>query len=87
MLTLMVLILLSVHALVTFVAGRLCRLDLPELITASNAAILGATTVPVLAAAIGWRTLVIPRVLVGVFGYALGTFIGTLLFKYWTRLF
>ncbi len=87
MLTLMVLILLSVHALVTFVIGRLCRLSLPELITASNAAILGATTAPALAAAKGWRNLVTPGVLVGVFGYALGTFIGTLLFKYWTRLF
>ena len=87
MLTLMVLILLSVHALVTFVIGRLCRLSLPELITASNAAILGATTAPALAAAKGWRNLVMPGVLVGVFGYALGTFIGTLLFKYWTRLF
>lgn len=86
-LTLMVLILLSVHALVTFVIGRLCRLSLPELITASNAAILGATTAPALAAAKGWRNLVTPGVLVGVFGYALGTFIGTLLFKYWTRLF
>ncbi len=85
MLTLMVLILLSVHALVTFVIGRLCRLSLPELITASNAAILGATTAPALAAAKGWRNLVMPGVLVGVFGYALGTFIGTLLFKYWTR--
>ena len=87
MLTLMVLILLSVHALVTFVIGRLCQLSLPELITASNAAILGATTAPALAAAKGWRNLVTPGVLVGVFGYALGTFIGTLLFKYWTRLF
>ena len=87
MLTLMALILLSVHALVTFMIGRLCRLSLPELITASNAAILGATTAPALAAAKGWRNLVTPGVLVGVFGYALGTFIGTLLFKYWTRLF
>ena len=82
MLTLMVLLLL-----VTFVAGRLCRLDLHELITASSAAILGATTAPALAAAKGWRNLVTPGVLVGVFGYALGTFIGTLVFKYWTRLF
>ena len=87
MLTLMVLILLSVHALVTFVIGSVCRLSLPELITASNAAILGATTAPALAAAKGWRNLVTPGVLAGVFGYALGTFIGTLVFRYWPRLF
>lgn len=87
LLTLMVLILLSVHALVTFAVGSACRLSLPELITASNAAILGATTAPALAAAKGWHNLVTPGVLVGVLGYALGTFIGTLLFKFWTSLF
>ncbi len=87
LLTLMVLILLVVHVLVTFSVGRLCRLSLPELITASNAAILGATTAPALAAAKGWHNLVTPGVLVGVLGYALGTLIGTLLFKFWTDLF
>ena len=50
-------------------------------VTASNAAILGATTAPALAATKGWTDLVTPGVLVGVFGYALGTFIGTLVFN------
>jgi uncharacterized membrane protein len=83
LLTVLVLILLSVHALITFGIGSLCRLSLPELITASNAAILGATTAPALAAAKGWRNLVTPGVLVGVLGYALGTFLGTLIYRYW----
>ncbi len=87
MLTVLVLILLSVHALVVFGIGSLCRLSLPELITASNAAILGATTAPALAATKGWKNLVTPGVLVGVLGYALGTLIGTLLFKYGGVLF
>jgi uncharacterized membrane protein len=87
MLTVLVLILLSVHALVVFGIGSLCKLSLPELITASNAAILGATTAPALAATKGWKNLVTPGVLVGVLGYALGTFIGTLLFKYGAALF
>lgn len=84
LLTLLVLMLLGVHALVTFGVGSLLRLSLPELITASNAAILGATTAPALAAARGWNGLVTPGVLVGVLGYALGTFIGTVLFKLWS---
>ena len=84
MLVLLVLVLLGVHALVTFGLGSLFRLSLPELITASNAAILGATTAPALAATRGWNSLVTPGVLVGVLGYALGTFIGTLLFKLWS---
>ncbi len=84
MLTLLVLVLLSIHALVTFGLGSLLRLSLPELITASNAAILGATTAPALAATRGWNSLVTPGVLVGVLGYALGTFIGTAIFKFWS---
>ncbi len=83
LLTLLVLVLLSIHALVTFGLGSLLRLSLPELITASNAAILGATTAPALAATRGWNSLVTPGVLVGVLGYALGTLIGTVIFKLW----
>ncbi len=76
MLLVFVLILLSVHSIVTFGLGSLFKLSLPELIIASNAAVLGATTAPALAAAQGWRGLVTPGVLVGVLGYAIGTFLG-----------
>lgn len=79
----LVLILLSVHLVVLLGLGKLLRLTLPELVTASNAAILGATTAPALAAAKGWHDLVTPGVLVGVFGYALGTFAGTAIFHLW----
>ena len=75
----LVIILLSVHLAVLLGVGRLFGLTLPELVTASNAAVLGATTAPALAAARGWNDLVTPGVLVGVLGYALGTFIGTAL--------
>lgn len=76
-------VVLSVHALVTFGLGSVFRLSLPELITASNAAVLGATTAPALAAAKGWKDLVTPGVLVGVFGYAIGTIIATLVASFW----
>lgn len=80
LLVLLVIILLSTHLVVLLAAGRLLKLTLPELVTASNAAVLGATTAPALAAARGWHDLVTPGVLVGVLGYALGTFAGTALF-------
>ena len=86
LLIVLVVILLSVHLLVLLVVGKLFRLTLPELVTASNAAVLGATTAPALAAARGWHDLVTPGVLVGVLGYALGTFIGTALFHVWGML-
>ncbi len=87
LLIVLVLILLSVHLVILLGLGSLLRLSLPELITASNAAILGATTAPALAATKGWKNLVTPGVLVGVLGYALGTFIGTVLFKVGSALF
>jgi len=83
LLVVLVVILLSIHLVVLLGAGRLFGLTLPELVTASNAAILGATTAPALAAARGWHDLVTPGVLVGVLGYALGTFAGTAVFHLW----
>ena len=76
-------VMLFVHAIVLFGLGSVFKLSLPELITASNAAILGATTAPALAAAKGWKDLVTPGVLVGVFGYAIGTPIANLVFEFW----
>lgn len=83
LLIVLVMILLSVHLLVLLTLGRKLGLTIPELLTASNAAILGATTAPAMAAAKGWHDQVTPGVLVGVIGYALGTFIGTALFQLW----
>ena len=83
LLIVLVVILLGIHLAVLLGVGRLFGLTLPELITASNAAVLGATTAPALAAAKGWNDLVTPGVLVGVFGYALGTFVGTAIFHLW----
>jgi len=83
LLIVVVVILLSVHLLVLLGVGRMFRLTLPELVTASNAAVLGATTAPALAAARGWHDLVTPGVLAGVLGYALGTFAGTAIFHLW----
>jgi uncharacterized membrane protein len=83
MLGALVAMLLAVHLGVLLLVGKLCRLTLPELLTASNAAILGATTAPTMAAAKGWKDQVTPGVLVGVIGYALGTFVGGALFQLW----
>ncbi|MDX1506860.1 MAG: DUF819 family protein, partial [Woeseiaceae bacterium] len=83
LLVVLVVILLVVHLSVLLGLGTLFRFTIPELVTASNAAILGATTAPALAAAKGWHDLVTPGVLVGVLGYALGTLIGTAVFHGW----
>jgi len=82
----LVIILLTVHAVVLLGLGSLFRFSLPELITASNAAVLGATTAPALAAAKGWKNLVTPGIIVGVFGYALGTIVATGVYQVWSLL-
>ena len=74
-------ILLTTHLVCLLVIGRWLGLTLPELLTASNAAVLGATTAPAMAAAKGWHDQITPGVLVGVLGYSLGTLIGGLLFN------
>ena len=83
MLIVLVIVLLSVHLVVLLTLGSLLKLTLPELLVASNAAILGATTAPAMAATKGWDDQVTPGVLVGVLGYALGTFVGTALYQIW----
>ncbi len=67
---------LAVHLGVILLAGRLVRADLVELVVASNANMGGPATAAAMAAARGWRGLVIPAVLCGTLGYALATFIG-----------
>ncbi|BDX08012.1 membrane protein [Planctobacterium marinum] len=88
-----VVILLLIHAVIVFGLGALIshlskklsgkednlfRLSLPELIIASNASILGATTAPALAMARGWPALATPGILAGVAGYIVGTPLGLL---------
>ncbi|MEM1112290.1 MAG: DUF819 family protein [Pseudomonadota bacterium] len=83
LLILLVIILLVVHAVFVFTVGSLFRLSLPELIIASNACTMGPATATAMAAGRGWVALVTPAVLVGVFGYVIGTFVGTAIFKLW----
>ena len=77
----LVTLLLATHLICLLVVGHWLKLTLPELLTASNAAVLGATTAPAMAAAKGWHDQITPGVLVGVLGYSLGTLIGGLLFS------
>ncbi len=70
------LVIISVHLLILFTAGRLLKLDLAELIVASAVCIGGPSSAAALASAKGWKDLLIPGVLAGSFGYAIGSFIG-----------
>jgi len=69
-------VILSIHLLVILFAGKLFRLDLAEIVIASNANMGGPTTAAAMAVARRWQALLIPAILCGTLGYAVATFIG-----------
>lgn len=76
---LFIMVMVCVHLVLLVIIGRMLRLDLAEVMVASNACILGPATAAALAASKGWQPLVAPGILVGIFGYAIATFIGVAL--------
>jgi uncharacterized membrane protein len=73
-----------VHLIFLLLAGYIFKLDLAELVIASNANMGGPTTAAAMAVARKWKTLVIPAILCGTLGYAIATFIGVAL-GYWLK--
>ena len=71
-------IMVGVNMLFCFVGGKLLRFDLEDIILASNANIGGPTTAAGMAISQGWSALVGPVMLVGTFGYVIGTYLGIL---------
>jgi uncharacterized membrane protein len=69
-------IIIIVHLIVLFGLGKIMKLDLAELIMASAVCIGGPSSAAAIASAKGWRDLLIPGVLAGSLGYAVGSFIG-----------
>jgi uncharacterized membrane protein len=69
-------VIIVAHLIILFGAGKVLKLDLAELAMASAVCIGGPSSAAALASAKGWRDLLIPGVLAGSFGYAVGSFIG-----------
>ena len=77
-------IIIVVHLIILFGLGKLLKLDLAELAMASAVCIGGPSSAAAIASAKGWRDLLIPGVLAGSFGYAIGSFIGVTVVE-WLR--
>lgn len=70
-------ILYAVHlAVVLGVGGKMFKMPMPDLLLASNANIGNAATASSLATAKGWKSRILPAILVGTLGNAFGTFAG-----------
>jgi uncharacterized membrane protein len=65
-----------VHIAIVLAMARLMKVDLAEAVVASGAALVGPAVTAAIAISQGWRTLVTPAIMVGIFGYVIGTFIG-----------
>jgi uncharacterized membrane protein len=68
-----------IHIAFVLVAARLLKIDLAEAVVASAACLVGPAPTAAIAITQGWRTLVTPGIMCGIFGYAIGTFIGVAL--------
>jgi uncharacterized membrane protein len=69
-------IILAVHTAFILVMARFIKLDLRAVIIGSTACVGGVTSASAIASAKGWRDLVVPGILAGTVGNAVGTFIG-----------
>jgi uncharacterized membrane protein len=72
------LIMAVTNLIVTLTLGWLMRIDLEELLLCINATLGGPPSAVAMAIAKGWSRLVLPALLVGIWGYAIGTFLGVL---------
>lgn len=71
-------IVVIVNMLFGLIGGKLLKFDLEDIILTSNANIGGPTTAAAMAVSKGWTKLIGPVILVGVFGYVIGTYAGLL---------
>lgn len=68
---------LAIHLAILLGVGKgIFRLHRAELLVASNANVGGPATALAMAAAKNWQSLLIPALLIGVFGYSIATFVG-----------
>ena len=70
------LVVVGVHGLVVYGIGRFLRLDVGTLSVASQASVGGPSSSLAVAVAREWPGLVLPGIIMGLVGYAVGTYAG-----------
>lgn len=69
-------LIILIHLGLVLLIAWVLKIDLAEAVVASGAALVGPTVTAAIAISRGWRTLVTPAIMCGIFGYAIATFIG-----------
>jgi uncharacterized membrane protein len=70
-----------VHLVIVLTFAKIFKVDLAEAIVASGAALVGPAVTAAIAISRGWRNLITPGIMCGIFGYAIATFIGVAVTK------
>lgn len=70
------LVVVGVHGLVVFGGGKLLRMDVGSLAVASQAAVGGPSSALAVAVSRKWPGFILPGIIVGLLGYALGNYLG-----------
>ena len=74
-------LMLTIHTTLIILIGRIVGLDIRSVVIGSTAGVGGITSAAAIASAKGWRDLIIPGVMAGTIGNALGTFLGVLIWR------
>ncbi len=64
------------HIIIVLLVARWLKVDLAEAVIASGAALVGPAPTAAIAISQGWRSLITPGIMCGIFGYVIGTFVG-----------
>lgn len=74
-------IIIIVHLALVLTVARFLKVDLSEAVVASGAALVGPAVTAAIATSKGWKDLVTPGIMCGIFGYVIATFIGVTVTK------
>lgn len=75
-----------VNLQVTLMLGKVFRFNLEDLLLAVNANLGGAPSAAAMAISAGWPRLVLPGILVGIWGYVIGTPVGVIVMEVLKRI-
>jgi uncharacterized membrane protein len=80
-------VIVAINLLTTLGLGKLWNFDLEELLVSCNATIGGPTTAAAMCITKGWTPMILPSLLIGLWGYVLGNYCGILLANLLGRVF
>ena len=76
-------LIIIIHITFVLICAKIFKFDLAEAIIASGAALVGPATSAAIAISKGWRELITPAIMCGIFGYAIANLLEWQLPSFW----